>query len=301
MSNVPYIIRDTENDEKKSFNFSSGFKGAVIKVVEEEDSKNNTTNVTSKKNKPKSSSRAETAKNSKLETTEPYEESYGETKNVLRITINQLEDVSHVVRDEIETVKNSRTLKGKYKYIPELASTLGSLLNTKITAIRELNKVTTDAHNLELKRIKDLKLTEDKKDDDKSIMDTYNAFISMPGSSQFRLPSNELTSMHTSFGGINSSVGMDEINRPQLNAQDMRMRYEHDPNIETVVMYDMDTGRKWFDVINMQTKMSINGVERPDPMFLDSLIIEPSSGIARDKNLDRTYKLITMGKEVDKY
>ena len=109
----------------------------------------------------------------------PYHESYTETNNMLKSVIMQSDIMTNEISKDLSDIRSSKTLKKKYDYISMLASTSSTLLGTKVTAIRELNKSITDSHNLDLKRAKELKLVNEQ-DDDNRIMDMYNAFISTP-------------------------------------------------------------------------------------------------------------------------
>lgn len=238
---------------------------------------------------------------------EPYAETYHETNDMLKVSIMQMDTISTELKSDLDYIRASKTLKNKYKYIPELASTLGSLMNTKVTAIREINKTITDSHNLELKRVKDLKLNEvDKQDDDKYIMDMYNSFISTPvgGAPPQIAPSmNDMTLRSGIQNIVRANIGEDDFTSYQNNMTPTQnaMRHEHNPDIKTVVIYDQETGRRWFDIINVRTGESIPNVPRPDNMFLEDTVIDINSKVARNTNLDQTYPVILAGGSSLKY
>ncbi len=217
-------------------------------------------------------------------TNTPYHESYAETNNMLKSVIYQSDAMSNDINKDLTEIRRSKTLKKKYDYISLLSSTSSALLGTKVTAIRELNKSITDSHNLELKRTKELKLSQAEEDDDKKISDLYNAFISTPiGVNSGFIPqsSEYLTGM-----------------TPEQNM----MRYEKDPNVKTVVKYQSDTGARWFDVIDLRTGESIDNSSKPSAMLLENLTLDIRNGIARDTNLDITYPLVVIGnKTIQEY
>ena len=109
-----------------------------------------------------------------------YKETYEETNTLLRGSIGQIDQLQSELKGELDSIRASKTLKKKYDYISMLGSTAASLINTKVSVIKEMNKVITDSHNLDLKRMKELKVTENQVDDDKRIMDMYQAFVSTP-------------------------------------------------------------------------------------------------------------------------
>lgn len=239
-----------------------------------------------------------------LQSNAPYEESYAETNNMLKSAILQADIMTTEIKGDLDTIRLSKTLKKKYDYIALLAGTSSTLLGTKVSAIRELNKTITDSHNLELKRFKDLKLGANEVDDDKKIMDLYNAFISTPigNAPQGFMPSSTDITMgavpninRMTMGGSEAGY-LNYVNN--LTPEQNSMRFESDPNIQTVVVFDKGTGRRWFDVINVQTGESMPNVSKPDAMFLEDTTLDMRNNIARNTNLDTTYPLIVQGNDV---
>lgn len=241
-----------------------------------------------------------------MQSNQSYNSTYEDTTNMLKISIGQIDSLTGELKEDLNSVRASKTLKNKYNYIPEMSSTLGSLLSTKLAAIREINKTITDSHNLELKRMKDLKLTDNEKDDDKYIMDMYNAFISTPVSGGALGPSTmDLTMPYTnnivrSTIGDNQDAGF-ELYQKNMGPTQQAMRLERDPNIQTVVMFEPESGRRWFDVVNTTTGESIPNVPRPDQMFLEDTTIDVNSKLARNTNLDQTYPLVLSGEILSQY
>ncbi len=244
-------------------------------------------------------------------TNTPYHESYNETNNMLKSVIYQSDTMSNEINRDLADIRRSKTLKKKYDYISLLSSTSSALLGTKVTAIRELNKSITDSHNLELRRTKELKLTQAEEDDDKKISDLYNAFISTPigigPGANFIPQSSELNfvpagAMEIGATGMNNTdVGYEKYLSGMTPEQNM-MRYERDPNVKTVVKYQTDTGARWFDVIDLRTGESIDNTSKPSAMLLENLTIDVRNEIARDTNLDITYPLVIIGnKNIQEY
>lgn len=238
-----------------------------------------------------------------MEKNTPYIETYQETTNMLKGSIGQIDMLHNELSSDLETVRNSKTLKKKYDYISMLGSTMGTLIGSKVTAIREINSTITKAHDLDMKRMKELKINEVAKDDDKTIMDMYKAFISTPVGSYtgntVPLPTAvDITSMNNMdrIGMVNDQSSYDAgINNvaPQVNM----MLLGTNPDIKTVFVMDDKTGGKWFDVINVKTGESIPGADKPDPMFIDNIVIDRHNRIAKDKNLNITYDLIIMNED----
>lgn len=234
---------------------------------------------------------------SMLESNQSYINSYDETNNMLRGSVMQIDTLQNEINTDLQQIRGSKTLKKKYDYIAMLAGSMSSLIGTKVTAIREINKSTTDSHNLELKRTKELKLNEAAVDDDKAIMDMYNAFISTPVGTYSQPLGPSMIDMTM---GTNNIVRADIPGNyvPEMTSSQNMMRLEHNPNIKTVVVYDASTGCKYFDVIDKMTGQPIPNVERPDAMFLEDTNIDLRNNIARNNNLDKTYDLVIMNNNV---
>ena len=200
----------------------------------------------------------------------------------------------------MKAIVASKTIKKKYEYVSELAGTSGSLLSTKVTAIRELNKSITDSVNLEIKMAKENKQAEET--DDKRIMDMYNAFINTPIGSYAApiAPSN--IEMTLGNGGIpitpvtpTGEIQTDDLGFNQymnnLSPEQRKIQLEKE-NIKTCVIFDPDTGQRYFDNINLDTNQPVPGLPLPEAQFLDSLNINMNTGVARDTNLNLTYPVV---------
>lgn len=241
------------------------------------------------------------------QTNEPYIDTYQETSNMLKSSIYQIDMLQSELKSDIDQIRSSKTLKKKYDYISLLSGTMSSLISTKVNAIREINKTITDSHNLEMKRIKDLKLNAAMEgDDDKRIMDLYTAYISTPvgtynGPTAYNPPNTmDMTLLNNNVLSTEMYQNMD--NNYTVSPAVNRMLLMENPDIKTVVKYETATGNRYFDVINVKTGESVPGIERPDPMFLNDTTIDVRNGIARNINLDQTYTLITIDNpEINKY
>ena len=245
------------------------------------------------------------------ETNEPYGRSYDETNNMLRYSIAQIDTISNDVKNELDNVRKSKTLKGKYKYISDLCATASSLISTKVSAIREINSSTTNSLKLELQRAKDNKASAmmNQQDDDKYIADLYNAYINTPvnagASSVFTNMSP--TNNPALIGGIpiNTSSMSEEQNYQNylqnMTPEQNRMLIGDNPNIETVVVYDPNTGDKSFDVIDTSTGIPVPNYPRPDPILLDDTIIDFQSGIASNSNLGQNWKVVVLGDVINNF
>lgn len=244
------------------------------------------------------------------QSSDPYEDSYNETNHMLRESIGQINVLSNDVQSEIENIRKSKTLKGKYKYISDLCATASTLVSTKISAIREMNSTTTNCHKLEIQRLKDVKAAQqNQQDDDKYLADLYNAYINTP------IGNNPLLAMNSGNTVNNQSIItggtplIGDMNEDQsyqnylntLTPEQNRMLLDGNPNIETVVVYDPSTGGKSFDVIDITTGTPVANYPRPDSLILDDTVIDFASGIASNTNIGQNWKVVTLGDPIGNY
>lgn len=227
----------------------------------------------------------------------PYMMAYAETNQQLDSAIKELNVLGGEIMTELVNVKNSKTLKNKYNYINDMTSTLTSIINTKIGAIKEKNKSINDVNNLELRRIKDLKINNAEEDDNVKIMNLYDAFVNTPIGSGQNILGPSMSEL-TLSGGTNLPVigiGNDQQAwEQQLNPTENRMLLGAKGVIETVVMYDENTGNRWYEVIDKNTKQPVPNVEKPDDSYIYDLDISIRGGYAKDSNRKVTYPLIVV-------
>ena len=245
------------------------------------------------------------------QTNEPYEDTYEETNDMLRVSIAQLDILAGDVKGEIDHIRGSKTLKGKYKYISDLCATASSLVSSKISAIKEINSVKTKCHELEIRRIKDIKsAAANQQDDDKYIADLYNAYINTPiGAAQH--PALQYTSANVAgnmgalMSGMNAAPANEEQNfnnfMSNLTPEQNRMILGDNPNIETVVVYDPNTGDKMFDVIDTSTGMPVPNYPRPDRGLLDDTSIDFGTGVASNTNIGQSWKVVVIGDQINRF
>ena len=228
--------------------------------------------------------------------TTSYADSYNETTGMLKQAILQADVLTSEIKQDIDTIRNSKTMKGKYTYITNLTSAEAGLIGTKISAIREINNTITQAHNLEQKRAKDMKEdARNQQSDDARMMDMYNAFINSPmGMYDNRLNMPKIPDMlltNPNVQGV-SMAGPNQSNN--LTPEQLRMRMEGNPNIEEVVMYEPSSGRRWFEVVDNSTGMPVPNYPKTDDFFLSDMTIDVRAGTARNRNLDKVWRLVNI-------
>lgn len=242
---------------------------------------------------------------------ESYENNYDETNNMLKYSIMQLDILANDVKSELDSIRKSKTLKGKYQYISDLCSTASNLVSSKISAIKEINSVKTNCYKLELQRAKDIRTSQvNQQDDDKYITDLYNAYINTPVGG---VPNPALQFTSSNIGG-NINAYMNGMNTTQVNEEQNFQNYMNNlspeqnrmiigdnPNIETVVAFDPNTGEKAFEVIDTSTGLSVPNYPRPNASLLDDTSVDVSTGIASNTNIGQSWKVVVLGDMLNKF
>lgn len=247
---------------------------------------------------------------SMMESKTPYISTYEGTSKQLRDTINGIDMMAAQIQSDLQAVRASRTLKKKYDYICELSSTIGNLVGNRISAIRELNSSITNAHRLDMNRSKAIKELTDGANDDKAVMDMYNAFVNAPMGNMNTLPAGFNIPAHilNGNGGIPvTQQGFTEdqmyesfVNNPSPEMSAIAM--ERNPNIKIVVVYNQETQDKYFDVVDVTTGQSVPGIERPSEKLLNHMDINIREGIARNLDANLMYDLVLVGnRRIDEY
>ena len=137
--------------------------------------------------------------------------------------------------------------------------------------------------------------------DDKRIMDMYNAFINTPIGS-YAAPTapsnvdmvlgNGGIPIMTSTTGATDDIGFEQyVNNMTPEQRKIQMESQN-TNVKTCVVFDPDTGARWFENMDLDTNQPVPGLPLPEPQFLDEVNINMNTGVARDTNLNITYPLI---------
>lgn len=243
-----------------------------------------------KKKSVKKSDDPEKADNelSAMQTNDAYIDSYMENNNALKGVVVEIDQAQNMINEELVKIKKSKTMSKKYDYISSLVTTKSQLFGSKISAIKEIGNNITQSHNLELKRQKELHITEE--DDDKQVLDLYKSFISTPKDTvpQF-MNEQSLFNANSNFNAINTA---NHVVASDVTPQQNMMLLENNPNVKTVLVYEQRTGNKWFDVQNLATGESIPNVDLPGKIMLDNISIDTFNNVARDTKLDITYPIV---------
>lgn len=243
---------------------------------------------------------------------------YAQTTALLGGTLTQADELVDDLKNEFDNVKNSRTLKNKYMILTNLAQSMSQLYTTKASILREINASITKATELDYKKEKDRLAAEGAANDDKHIMDLYNSFVNNPmantsGNIATLGPSPIVNTVSSSNGlgiirsplaqsqpapnGVTDIGYLNYLNRmtPQQNSMIM----EKDPNVQICVVYDAQTGAKFFQCMNVATGQAIPNVDLPNERFLADTTIDLMNKVAKNANLRTTYPLIVLNDSAD--
>ena len=238
---------------------------------------------------------------------EPYKNGYTETDTVLKTAIVQLDQVNADIDTDLANIRAAKTLNKKYDYISNLVCAKSSIIQSKIAAARELNSSTTKAYELELKRTKELNLNKVETNDDKMIMDMYTSMISMPyGSSNGpTLPTTGMgmysdSPMYRSSVGEDADVGYNNyINN--LTPEQNLYRYEDNPNVKEVILFDPESGAKRFAWMDLSTKTEVPNLPPTPDFLMENFYLDIAQGIAKSSTLGKTMPIITVSNVINKY
>lgn len=240
-----------------------------------------------------------------IESNEPYSIKYSETDNMLRSAVAQIDISLNEVHADIEDIRASKSMRSKYTYLSNLQGAMGGLISNKIAAARELNNTITKCQDLELRRYKEVKISNSmsEQDDNRKVQEMYKAFVQTPVGTYGQDMSPSMINMTVPSNNIiGTTIGSaDQQFTNYLSnltpAQNM-MVLESNPNIKQVVVYNQETGARYFDVIDMSTGESIPNTDKHDSMFLEDVTINLRDGIATNTNLGETYPLVVVGNPI---
>ena len=244
---------------------------------------------------------------------------YAQTTMMLHDTVGQLDMLAGEIKSELDNVRLSRTYRNKHNTMIGLTQALGKLLETKVSAISQINNSISKANDLDYKREKDRKTAEaNVVMDDKHLMDLYTSFVSNPmvDTSNPNLLGPNI--MNTTIAGSNivrADVGGATANTPMgapvdagymsylnnLTPEQNAMFYENNPNVQNCVVYDVATGQKSFQMIDLSTGNVVPNLQPLDNRFMEDTYIDMKTKTASNSNLHQTYPVITINETASQY
>lgn len=239
-----------------------------------------------------------------------YADTYADTNSMTLGIIGQTDELLRDCKQELDMIRSQRNLKGRYHYMNATVTTMGSLLSTKLQAIKEINSTIKTVNDNEYRRFKDMRAME-QGDDNKAIMDAYTAFISAPvGAPEYHLPGTAALT-----GGLNGVVPAEYPAAVQQNMdagmanylarltpEQNAMLLDNNKDIEEVIVYDQATGSKQFQWMNTRTHEVVPNMPSSSNLTIQDYNIDPKLGIAKNINLNDIKKVVVLNQgEFDKF
>lgn len=239
----------------------------------------------------------------------PTAYTYLETTDMLRETLDQIDALNGELVQEFTNVKNNKYIKNKYNTMIGLSENIGSLLSNKISAIREINSSISKSNELDYKKMKDINALNSEVNDDQYVAEMYKSFISNPQIAQLQPQFTPIEQQSYGSGIIRADIksgtpGEGPVEAGYLNylsnisPEQNAMRYENDPNVQQVVVWDKRTNAKFFQVMNVATGEVIPNVPTYDQMFMEDTTIDVANKVAKNLNLRETFPLVIINDNV---
>jgi hypothetical protein len=230
---------------------------------------------------------------------------YGETTGLLHETLGQIDAVNGELVHEFEQVKNNRTMKNKYTVLNNLSENIGAMISNRISVIKEINNCISKSNDMDYKKYKDFQAAKAQVTDDKYISDMYQAMIANPanlaptyttpmidqsvvGSNIIR--ANVPNSVLSDNGGFIDEGYLNYI--ANLTPEQQLMRYENDPDVKQVVVYDDSTGYRSFQMMNTRTGEVLPQLPTYGDNIMEDTTLDLQTGKAKNLNLRETFDIV---------
>jgi hypothetical protein len=239
-----------------------------------------------------------------VESDAPTAYTYMETTDMLRETLTQIDSLNGELVKEFSNVKANKYIKNKYNTIIGLSENIGSLLNTKISAIREINSSISKSNDLDYKKAKDMKALQAEVNDDQYVANMYKSFISNPQVQQIQPQFTPIDQTIVGGGIVRANINSGDVTKggpidasymqymANLSPEENMMLYENNPNVKQVVVFDASSGGKYFEIMDTSTGQVIPNMPKYDQMFMEDVTIDVKNKIAKNNNLHETFPLV---------
>ena len=233
-----------------------------------------------------------------------YADTYATTNNMAMGIINQTDQLLGECKQDLEFIRRSN-MKGKFHYMNATIASMGTLLSTKLAAVKEINNTIKTINDNEYRRFKDFRAM-NATDDNTAVMAAYNAFISAPvGAPEYRLPNTQDIT-----GALNGVVRADLPANIQgqmdagmanylanLTPEENYMINDNNPNYEEVLLFDQSTGMKKFQWIDKRTNQPVPNMPTSANLILEDFVIDPRTNIAKNTNLNISKRVVMVNSD----
>lgn len=240
----------------------------------------------------------------------PTSYTYLETNGLLHETLAQIDGLNGALMREFESMKHNRTMKNKYNVMIGLSENIGSLINNRISVIKEINSTISKSNDMDYKKEKDRRIAAAVQDDDKYIADLYKSFmqnpVNVPNTPQMPQVDPSIfgsgivrADLRSGDYSSNGPVDVGYLNYvSNLSPEQNMMRYEGNGNVKQVVVFDAATGNKFFQVMDTSTGQVIPNVPVYDQMFMEDTTLDLKNKIAKNINLNETFPIFVINEGV---
>lgn len=242
----------------------------------------------------------------------PTAYSYYETNAMIRDTIGQIDAINAELVSEFQSVLHNRTMKNKYNVLIGLSENIGSLIGNRIQAIKEANNSITKSNDMDYKKFRDAKAAQAAVSDDKYISDVFQALITNKNyaPAQHQLPQMDSSSLYgsgivradildTQMGQAAPIADLGYMNYiTNMTPEQNLMRYEGNPNVKQVVIFDAASGAKIFKMMDMSTGQVIENVPTYDQTIMEDTTLDIKNKIAKNINLNETFPIIVINDDI---
>lgn len=321
MANLIEVVQLGVKPDKEENSFMSNFSKAITSVNTNPVTIDTTEQQPKRRGRPPKKQVADTGtfipaerkERTPLNSNMSYDNTYNLSKQMLGQVTMQIDDMLSRINEDIDMVRSARTLRNKYNNLSDLYSTAGSLIGNRIAIAREIANIQTNVNKYELAKYKEQNASENDSDE-KRLMDMYNAFINAPmGSygaqahSQIGMnpavlngPMNGIDINTNADGGMFIPAnGNEDLEHAafmrNLTPEQNAIINERNPNIQTVLVYDQTTQNRWFEVIDVTTGLPVPNMPVPSDFIKDKCTIDIRNGLARNADLNQTFKLKLIG------
>lgn len=312
---LPDITSNSTDGFKPKFTISNDSSSNLVPVVNEVPAGNSTKTEKKRRKRTTKKDSGEIIRAENSETVSGQVEdtptiySYTNTTNMLHETIGQIDTVNAELMKEFDTVRHARTLKNKYNTLNGLSENIGSLLSNRIAAIKEINSTISKSNDMDYKRNKDKAAAQASVDDDQYIANLYKSFLQNPQANPALPQMPQVDPSIFGSGIVRADIG-GSVSPGQnvdtsylnylsnLNPEQNLMRYEDNPNVKQVVIFDAATGNKFFQMMDMSTGQVIPNVPVYDEMFMEDTTLDLQKGIAKNINLNETFPIVQINNDV---
>lgn len=293
------IIDDTDNNLPNTITT----KNTIVNDEDKPRRKRRSTELSTSSDGKVTESKSESVNGQVIEDV-PTSYTYYETTDMLRGIIRDTDSINGALLQEFQMARASRTLKNKYSVLVGLSENLSSLMSNKINAIKEINNSIKASNELDYKKAKDVKAAQANMNDDAYIADLYKAYISNPVNA---LPMPNIpvidTTAYGSTGIVRANIRQNDVNSSapadasyfnyvaNLTPEQRLMQYEGNPNIKQCVIFDAQSGNKWFEYMDVTTGQSIPNMPTYDANIMMDTTLDLKNHVAKNININEVFPL----------